>query len=103
MGGMGCFMISFVICVECVGVKYTMLVGIIIEIPFAIGELLLGLEAYYLRDFFPLQLVKKCHFVCFNTVLRRLVAWIRSSLLLKKQWLEHHYLSEHGCYYVREF
>ena len=58
MGGMGCFMISFVICVECVGVKYTMLVGIIIEIPFAIGELLLGLEAYYLRDFFPLQLVK---------------------------------------------
>jgi hypothetical protein len=58
MGGMGCFMISFVICVECVGVKYTMLVGIIIEIPFAIGELLLGLEAYFLRDFFPLQLVK---------------------------------------------
>ncbi len=51
-------MISFVICVECVGVKYTMLVGIIIEIPFAIGELLLGLEAYFLRDFFPLQLVK---------------------------------------------
>ena len=57
MGGMGCFMISFVVCVECVGVKFTMLVGILIEIPFAIGELLLGLEAYFLRDFFSLQLV----------------------------------------------
>ena len=34
----------------------------------------------------------------FNTVLKRLVVWIRSSLLLKIQWLKHHYLSEHGCY-----
>ena len=55
---MGCFMIAFVICVECVGVKYTMLVGILIEFPFAIGELLLGLEAYYFREFFSLQLVR---------------------------------------------
>ncbi len=55
---MGCFMISFVICVEFVGVKYTMLVGIVIEIPFALGELLLGLEAYIFRDFMALQLVK---------------------------------------------
>ena len=39
----------------------------------------------------------------FNTVLKRLVVWIRSSLLLKIQWLKHHYLSEHGCYSVREF
>ena len=39
----------------------------------------------------------------FNTVLKSLVAWIRSSLLLKIQWLKHHYLSEHGCYSVREF
>jgi hypothetical protein len=34
---------------------------------------------------------------CFYTVLRRLVAWIRSSLLLKIQWKEHHYLYKHGC------
>ena len=50
-------MVSFVICVEFVGVKYTMLVGIVIEIPFALGELLLGLEAYIFRDYLTLQLV----------------------------------------------
>jgi hypothetical protein len=37
---------------------------------------------------------------CFNSVLRRLVAWIRSSLLVKIQWQKHHYTSEHGCYSV---
>ncbi len=30
----------------------------------------------------------------FNTVLKSLVAWIRSSLLQKIQWLKHYYLSE---------
>ncbi len=39
----------------------------------------------------------------FNTILKRLVAWISSSLLLKIQWYEHHYLSEHGCHSVWEF
>ncbi len=38
----------------------------------------------------------------FNTVLRRCVAWIRSSLLVKIQWQKHHYISEHGCYSVRD-
>jgi hypothetical protein len=57
VGAIGCFMAPFVMCVESVGVKFTMLVGILIEIPFAIGELLLGLEAYFIRDFFTLQLV----------------------------------------------
>jgi hypothetical protein len=33
----------------------------------------------------------------FNTVLRRHVAWIRSSLLVKIQWRKHHYISEHRC------
>ena len=32
MGGMGCFMVTFVICVEYVGLKYTMLLGILIEV-----------------------------------------------------------------------
>ena len=34
-----------------------MFTGIIIEVPFALGELLLGLEAYYIRDWVTLQLV----------------------------------------------
>lgn len=57
MGGIGCFMVTFVICVEYVGVKYTMLTGIIIEVPFAIGEIVFALEAYLVRDWYHLQLL----------------------------------------------
>ena len=57
IGGMALFMVTFVICVEYVGVKYTMFTGIVIEIPFALGELILGLEAYLVRDWVTLQLV----------------------------------------------
>ena len=44
IGGIGCFMVTFVLAVEFVGAKYTMLFGIAIEIPFAIGEIILGIE-----------------------------------------------------------
>jgi len=57
MGGIGCFMVCFVLAVEHVGYKYTMLIGIAIEIPFAIGEMILGLEAYFIRDWKTLQMV----------------------------------------------
>ena len=57
VGAMACFMISFVLIVEHVSNKYTMLVGIGIDIPFAMGELLLGLEAYLIRDWRTLQMV----------------------------------------------
>jgi len=57
MGGIGCFMVCFVLAVEHVGYKYTMLIGIAIEIPFAIGEMILGLEAYFIRDWKTLQIV----------------------------------------------
>ena len=59
IGGIACFMVTFVICVEYVGVKYTMLTGIAIEIPFALGEIVLGIEAYLVRDWFTLQIGKK--------------------------------------------
>jgi hypothetical protein len=36
------------------------------------------------------------------SLLIRLVAWIRSSLLVKLQWQEHDYISEHRCGSVRE-
>ena len=58
IGGIACFMVTFVICVEYVGVKYTMLTGIAIEIPFALGEIVLGIEAYLVRDWFTLQIGK---------------------------------------------
>merc|ERR1719431_1478914 len=57
MGGIGCFMVCFVLAVEHVGFKYTMLIGIAIEIPFALGEILLGIEAYFIRDWTTLQIV----------------------------------------------
>ena len=34
-----------------------MLIGIAIEVPFAMGELLLGMEAYFVRDWVSLQMV----------------------------------------------
>ncbi len=39
----------------------------------------------------------------FNVVLRRCVDWIKSSLFLKIQWKEHHYLYKLGCYSVEAF
>ncbi len=36
----------------------------------------------------------------FNTLLKRVVACIRSSLLLKIQWIKHHHFSEHWFYSV---
>jgi len=57
MGGIGTFMVTFVLAVEFVGPRYTTFIGIAIEIPFALGEMLLGLEAYYIRDWRTLQMV----------------------------------------------
>jgi len=57
MGGIGCFMVSFVLAMELVGKKYTTLIGIAIEIPFALGGALLGLGAYFFRDWTTLQWV----------------------------------------------
>ena len=55
MGGIGCFMVCFVLAVEHVGFKFTMLVGIAIEIPFALGEAVLGVEAVLVRNWRDLQ------------------------------------------------
>lgn len=57
MGGIGCFMVCFVLAVEHVGFKFTMLVGIAIEIPFALGEALLGIEAVIVRNWRGLQIL----------------------------------------------
>jgi len=57
IGAIGSFMVCFVLAVEHVGYKFTMLIGIAIEMPFALGEMLLGLEAYFIRDWRTLQMV----------------------------------------------
>ena len=56
LGGVGCFISSFVIAIEYTGKKFTPYIGIGFAIPFAIGEILLGFEAYYLRDWVTLQI-----------------------------------------------
>ena len=60
MGGIGCFMVCFVLAVEHVGFRFTMLVGIAIEIPFALGEGVLGVEAVLVRDWRHLQVYFCC-------------------------------------------
>ena len=57
IGGISIFIASIVMAMECVGQKYTMLVAIAIEIPFALGELTFGIEAYFVRDWRTLQMV----------------------------------------------
>lgn len=57
MGGIGCFMVSFVLVVEQVGSRFTSLIGVAIEIPFALGQVVLGLEAYFVRDWRALQIL----------------------------------------------
>ena len=59
MGAVGCFLISFVLATEFVGTNYRTLVGILIEVPFAIGELYLIFLAYFIRDWQVLQVCKK--------------------------------------------
>ena len=41
-----------------------MLIGIAIEIPFAIGEMILGLQAYFIRDWKTLQMVAYLPVLC---------------------------------------
>jgi OCT family organic cation transporter-like MFS transporter 4/5 len=51
----GLYMMAFVLAVESVGPKFAAFIGIAINFPFAVGELILGLEAYLVRDWRTLQ------------------------------------------------
>jgi len=57
MGGVGCFMVAFVLSVEYVGFKYTMLIGVTMGIPYALGKAVFGVEAFFVRDWRTLQIV----------------------------------------------
>ena len=57
IGAQGVFNISLLLTVELVSFKYKSIFGSIIHIPAAIGGLLLGLEAYLIRDWVTLHLV----------------------------------------------
>ena len=55
IGCVGCSVPAFVMAVEYSGKTFRTYLGMAFAIPFAIGELILGLEAYYVRDWFTLQ------------------------------------------------
>ena len=46
----GLYLMSFIMIVEIVGTKFAAFFGIATSIAFALGELILGLEAYFIRD-----------------------------------------------------
>ena len=55
MGGVGAFITAFVLATEFVGKNYRAYCGILIEVPFALGELYITLLAYFIRDWKNLQ------------------------------------------------
>ena len=55
MGGVGAFITAFVLATEFVGKNYRTYCGILIEVPFALGELYTTLLAYFIRDWQILQ------------------------------------------------
>lgn len=58
MGHVGTFMMAFNLALECVGIKYRTMFGILIETPFAIGGLIVGIVSYGgVRDWRTLTLV----------------------------------------------
>ena len=50
VGAIACFMVSFVLIVEHVEFKYSYMLGLLIYVAFALGEVLLDVEAYFIRD-----------------------------------------------------
>lgn len=59
------FQTSFVLGMECVGANYRVMCGIIGEYFFALGEVLLGLVALWIRDWRMIQLVISAPAACF--------------------------------------
>lgn len=57
MGGMGCFMIPYIISAEITTPKYIVPLTLSASIGFIIGGLVMDLEAFFIRDWVPLTLV----------------------------------------------
>lgn len=84
MGGIGSFMTSFVLATEFVGTQYRTLCGILIEVPFALGELYIVLLAYFIRDWRTLQLSIGIPFVGLLLYLTKLPESVRWAWAVNK-------------------
>ncbi|XP_018009367.1 organic cation transporter protein [Hyalella azteca] len=54
-GAMGMYQITYVLLVEFVGAKYRTTLGMLIPVPFSVGEAATGVLAYFIRDWRYLQ------------------------------------------------
>ena len=86
MGGIGTYVVAFVIAIEYTGLKFTMFVGILIGIPFPIGEFFLGMEAYYIRDWKILQVATSLPWIILVPILWFLVPESPRWLIAKKRY-----------------
>ncbi len=60
------FMLAFMFSVEVTGVKYKTYLGILIQVPYAMGEMLVGLLAYYIQDWQNLQITLSILIFCLS-------------------------------------
>ena len=87
MGGLGTYVVAFVIIIEYSGLKFTMFVGIVIAMPFALGELLLGIEAIYIRDWKTLQIVSSLPWIVLVPMIWFLLPETPRWLIAKKRYI----------------
>ena len=73
MGCAGCFGAPFILVIEYSGKAFTTYIGIAIAIPFSLGMVLFGIEAYYIRDWETLQLVSLAPWLILIPILWKIV------------------------------
>ena len=73
MGCAGCFGAPFILVIEYSVKAFTTYIGIAIAIPFSLGMVLFGIEAYYIRDWQTLQLVSLAPWLILIPILWKIV------------------------------
>ena len=86
MGGLGTYVVAFVNVIENSGLKFKMFVGIVLNIPFAIGEFILGIEAIYIRDWRTLHIVSSLPWIILVPIIWFLVPETPRWLTAKKRY-----------------
>ena len=94
---------AFVIVIEYSGLKFTMFVGIVLAIPFALGELILGLEAVYIKDWSTLQTVSTLPWIILVPIVWFLVPESPRWLIAKKRYLPISHDSNLGTINVHKY
>ena len=57
LGGIGVFVVPFNLSIELVGNKYKTAIGLLFHTPYAIGQVILGVVAIWVRDYRTYQIV----------------------------------------------